>query len=225
MEKAVINASYRKVTGKQVGVLRRQGMLPGVIYGRHIEPTPIVMNLREASRILSSQSSSSLVNIDLEGVTHATLVREKQRDFIRGTLLHVDFQAISLTEKIRTKVAIELTGTSPAVKDLNGFIVSGLDELEVECLPQYLPEKIVVDISTLAKIGDGLYVRDVPGLENVTFLDHPEAVIAVVTLAGKEEEEAPVAEVAVEEPEVIEKGKKEEEEAEETAPAKPEKGK
>jgi large subunit ribosomal protein L25 len=220
MENAVIKASLRKVTGKQVGVLRRQGMLPGVIYGRHMQSTPIVMNLREAARMLGSHSASSLVNIDLDGEIHSTLVREKQRDFIRGTLLHVDFQAISLTEKIRTKVVVEFAGVSPAVKELNGFIVAGLDELEVECFPQFLPEKIVVDVGTLAKIGDGLYVRDVIVPDNVTLLDHPEAVIAVVTLAGKEEE-APAEVVAVEEPEIIEKGKQEEEEED----AKPEKDK
>ncbi len=216
MEKIIIKADHRKVTGKQVGVLRRKGLLPGVLYGRHLEPTPIVMDLREAARILSTQSSSSLVTINLNGVEHATLVREIQRDFIRGTYLHIDFQAVSLTEKIRTSVAIELQGISPAVKDLNGIIVAGLDELEVECFPQYLPEKIVVDISSLAKISDGIYVRDVTAPENVTLLDHPEGMIAIVTLAGKEEEVEVAVVEAVEEPEVIEKGKKEEEEGEET---------
>jgi large subunit ribosomal protein L25 len=221
MEKAIVKASRRNVTGKQVGVLRRQGMLPGVLYGRHISPTPIVMNLRDTARILSTQSASSLVTIDLDGESHATLVREIQRDFIRGTYLHVDFQAVSLTEKLRTKVVVELVGVSPAVKDLNGIVVTGLDELEVECFPQFLPEKIVVDIATLAKIGDGIYVRDITTSTDVTLLDHPEAMVAIVTLAGKEEEEEAVAEVAaVEEPEIIEKGKKEEEEGEEEAKTK-----
>jgi large subunit ribosomal protein L25 len=211
MEKIVIIANQRKVTGKQVGTLRRQGLLPGVLYGRHLTPTPIVMNLRETSRYLSTQSSSSLITISLDGVEHATLVREIQRDFIRGTYLHIDLQAVSLTEKLRTHVTIELVGMSPAVKDLNGIVVAGVDELEVECFPQFLPEKITVDFSTLAKIGDGIYVRNVVAPENVTLLNHAEDMIAIVTLAGKEEEAevAPVA--AVEEPEVIEKGKKEEE--------------
>jgi large subunit ribosomal protein L25 len=217
MEKAIVKASRRTVTGKQVGVLRRQGMLPGILYGRHISPTPIIMSLRETARILSAQSASSLVTIDLDGESHATLVREIQRDFIRGTYLHVDFQAVSLTEKLRTRVAVELVGVSLAVKDLNGIVVTGLDELEVECFPQFLPEKIVVDIGALNKIGDGIYVRDIVTSGDVTLLDHPEAMVAIVTLAGKEEEEEEaVAEVAaVEEPEIIEKGKKEEEGEEE----------
>lgn len=215
MDKVVIKADQRKVTGKQVGALRRQGLLPGVLYGRHLAPTPIVMNLREASRYLSTQSSSSLVTISLDGVEHATLVREIQRDFIRGTYLHIDLQAVSLTEKLRTHVSIELVGSSPAVKDLNGIVVAGLDEVEVECFPQYLPEKIIVDISSLAKIGDGLYVRNIVPPENVAILTHAEDMIAIVTLAGKEEEAEVAPVVAAEEPEVIEKGKKEEEGAEE----------
>ena len=211
MEKVVIKVDQRKVTGKQVGALRRQGLLPGVLYGRHLAPTPIVMNLREASRFLSTQSSSSLVTISLDGVEHATLVREIQRDFIRGTYLHIDFQAVSLTEKLRAYVTIELVGISLAVKELNGIVVAGLDELEVECFHQDLPEKISVDISTLAKIGDGIYVRNVVAPENVTLLDHTEDMIAVVTLAVKEEEVEVAPVVVEEEPEVIEKGKKEEE--------------
>lgn len=214
MDKVVIKAEHRNITGKKVGALRRQGKLPGVIYGRHVEPTPIVLNLRDASRTLAGLTASSLVSIDLDGTETATLVREKQRDFIRGTLLHVDFQAVSLTEKIRAKVAIELTGVSSAVKDFNGVVVNPLEALEVEAFPQDLPERFVVDISTLKVIGDAIYVRDIPVSENVEVLDEPEEVVVVITLT--KEEEVPEAEVtAEEEPEVIERGKKEEEEQEE----------
>ncbi len=118
MEKVVLKASYRNVTGKKVGALRRQGKLPGIIYGHHIDPTPIEMDLREATRLLSGLSGSALVQIELDGNPFSVLVREKQRDFIRGTYLHIDFQTVSLTEKLRTRVAVELTGISPAVKDL-----------------------------------------------------------------------------------------------------------
>jgi large subunit ribosomal protein L25 len=212
MEKAVLKASHRNVTGKKVGALRRQGKLPGVLYGHRIDPTPIQMDLREATRYLSGLSGSALVQIELDGKSFSVLVREKQRDFIRGTYLHVDFQTVSRTETLRTRVAVELTGTSPAVKDLNGFVVTGLNELEVECFPQDLPERIVVDISNLAHIGDGIYVRDIVVSNKVALFDNPDEMIAIVTFGTKEEEEV-VAEIpTIEEPEVIERGKKEEEE-------------
>ncbi|GAP10740.1 ribosomal protein L25, Ctc-form [Bellilinea caldifistulae] len=210
MEKLVIQATRRSVTGKKVGALRREGKLPGVLYGYQTESTPILMELRDASRVLAHASSSQLITINLDGKEFATLVREKQRDFIKGTLLHVDFQVVSLTEKIRTNVGIELSGTSPAVKDYNGVIVQELDEIEVEALPQELPDKFVVDISGLAKIGDAIFVRDLTVPSSVEILNDPNEVIVIVTGAAPEisEEEETAEEIS--EPEVIERGKKEE---------------
>ncbi len=210
MEKVVLKAELRTVTGKKVGALRRSGKLPGVIYGHNVAPTSISMDLHDASLILGGLTTSSLVTILLEGKETAALVREKQRNYVRGSLLHVDFQAVSLSEKIRAKVGINLHGVSPAVKDFNGIVVTGLQELEVEALPQNLPERINLDISNLKAIGDGLYVRDIVLADNVLVLDQPDEMIAVVT--GTKEEVEEVAEgVSAAEPEVIERGKKEEE--------------
>lgn len=214
MEKVVIKATKRAVTGKHVATLRREGKLPGVLYGHNINSVPITMDLKEASMILSELSGSSIVTLELDGQEHAALVREKQRDYIKSSLLHVDFQAISLTEKLRTEVGIELIGISPAVKDLNAIIVAGIEEVEVECLPQDLPEKIEVDISNLKEIGDSIYLRDIPVPQNVVLLTDLSELIAVAQFIKEEVvEEAVVEEVeeAGAEPEVIEKGKKEEE--------------
>jgi large subunit ribosomal protein L25 len=213
MEKVVLKAEKRSVTGKRVGALRRAGKLPAVLYGHHFESTPIILDRREATKILHELSKSSLVNIELEGSEHAALVREKQRDFIRGTLLHVDFQVVSLTEKIRTKVNIQMTGLAPAIKEFNGIVITGLTELEVESLPQDLPESIVVDVSNLKTIGSGIYVRDIKLSDKVSILDDADEIVVIIT-SGTTEEEAAEVVPAVPEPEVIEKGKKEEEEKE-----------
>jgi large subunit ribosomal protein L25 len=209
MEKVALNATRRTVTGKKVGALRREGKLPAVLYGHHMETTPILLDLREAMRTLSTLTSSSLININLEGEEHAALVREKQRNFITNILLHVDFQAVSLTEKIRATVSIEFTGLSPAVKDFNGVVVAGVNKVDVEALPQDLPERIVVDISSLVKIGDGVYVRDLKVQGDIVILENPEEMIVIITAPAAEE--VPEVAAGVEEPEVIEKGKKEEE--------------
>ncbi len=217
MEKVVLKASKRDVTGKQVKAMRRAGQLPAVFYGRHIEnPIAITLEQREAARALTKVSSSSLVTLDLDGKEYPALVREKQRDFIKNRLLHVDFLAVSLTEKLRASVGIELTGLSLAVKDFNAILVNGLTEIEVECLPADLPERIVVDISPVAKLGDGIYVRDLVLSDKVKVLESPDVMIVIATAAKVEEVVEAAAPVAVvEEPEVIEKGKKEEEVAEE----------
>lgn len=213
MEKTVINATRRPVTGKKVGALRREGKLPAVLYGYKVDATPILLDHREASRILAPLSKSHVVTILLDGKEHSALVREKQKDFIRNSLLHVDFQVVSMTEKIRTKVSVILEGVSPAVKDFNGVVVSNLSEVDVEALPGDLPESLVVDIATLTQIGDALYVRDLPVPAGVEILTPEEELVVNITGVAAEEE---VVEEVTEgtEPEVIEKGKKEEEEEE-----------
>ncbi len=209
MEKVVLKATKRDVIGKKVGALRRQGKLPAVLYGHHIETTAIMLDAHEGSQTLSHLTSSSLVTIDLDGKEYLALVREKQRDFIKNRLVHLDFQVVSLTEKMRAKVGIELAGTAPAVKDFNAVIHTGLTEMEIECMPEDLPERIVVDISGLAELGDSVRVRDVVLSDKVKILDDLEEIVAVATAPKKEEiiEEAPVEEEAA--PEVIERGKKE----------------
>lgn len=216
MAKNIIEATKREVIGKKVGVLRREGKLPGVIYGHKFEAMPILMDSRTATKILNSATSSSIVNIVIDGKVHATLVREKQRDYIRNLYIHVDFQAVSQTEKIRAKVGIVFTGIAGAVKDFNGVVVEGLDAIEVEALPKDLPESFVIDITKLANIGDALHVSDIVVPDSVTVMDPADEMLVLITLPAAEEVEPVVAVEGEEvEPEVIEKGKKEEEEVEE----------
>jgi large subunit ribosomal protein L25 len=214
MDKNIIEATKRSVIGKKVGVLRREGKLPGVIYGHNFTSEPILMDGKAATKILNSATSSSIITLILDGVAHAALVREKQKDYIRNQFIHIDFQAVSQTEKIRTKVGIELIGLAPAVKDFNGVVVEGLDSIEVEALPKDLPERFIVDVSKLANIGDFIHVSDIVVPENVSIIDDPEEMLVLITSPAAEEvEAAPAVEAA--EPEVIEKGKKEEEGEEE----------
>jgi len=219
MDEVVLKASRRTVLGKQVKAIRREGKLPAVIYGHYIDPISIVMDLRDTSRSLTGLAPSTLVTVEVEGTPHKALVKEKQRNKITGILLHVDFLAVSMTEKLRSQVYMEIVGLAPAIKDFDGVLVTGSDEVEVECLPQDLPERIVVDVSGLLKIGDGIYVRDLAIPEGVKILADPDTMVALITAqAAVEEEVAPVVEeVVTEEPEVIEHGKKEEEEEEEEA--------
>ncbi|HXF86490.1 MAG TPA: 50S ribosomal protein L25 [Anaerolineales bacterium] len=219
MEKVVLQATKREVTGKQVRALRRAGKLPAVIYGRHMEPINITLDAHDASLALAKLSSSSLVTINVDGTEYPALVREKQRDFIKNRLLHVDFLAVSLTEKIRATVRLNFIGVSTAVKDYNAVLVHNLEQFHVECLPADLPERIDVDISVLKRPGDGIRVKDVPVSEKVRVLENPEMMVAVAAAAKVEEEAAvPGAEgvtPTAAEPELaVERGKKEEEAAE-----------
>ncbi len=214
MEDIILNAERRTVIGKQVIALRRGGKLPAIIYGHHLEPLPISLDAHEASRILAGITSSQLIKINVQGDAHTTLVREKQRHPVKGNLIHVDFLAVSMTEKIRTMVVIHIEGESPAVKEKNGLLVTGVEQLEVECLPADLPNRIEVNISSLVDIGSAVHVRDLQLPSVIEVLTDPDEMVILVTAPISEEaEKAEAGEAGAGEPEIIEKGKKEEEEA------------
>lgn len=207
MEQVVLQAVRREVIGKQVKALRREGKLPAVIYGHHLDPLPILLDAKESGKLLTGLAPSTLVTVEVDGKPYPTLVREKQRNKILGSLIHVDFMAVSMEEKLRATVSLIIVGVSKAVKDFNGIMVQAMNTLQVECLPQDLPSKIEVDISVLDEIGDSIYIRDLPVSDRVKILEEDDTVIVSVTAQAAEE----VVEAEVEiEPEIVEKGKKEE---------------
>lgn len=217
MEKVVLKATKRDVIGKQVKAVRREGKLPAVIYGRHLKPVAIVLDAHVAGLTLAKVSASSLVTLDVDGKEYPVLVRERQRDYIKGVLTHIDFLAVDMNEKLRTSVGLAFVGVSGAVKDYNGILVHNLERLEVECLPGDLPARINVDIAMLKQIGDIIRVRDLTISDKVRILADEDETIAVITIT-KEETATPGAAGAEDAEEAaspelsVDRGKKEDEE-------------
>jgi len=216
MEKKVIKAQKRTIVGRKVNALRREGLLPAIIYGHNIDALTISLNARDTQKILSHVSGSTIFTIDLEGEEFSTLIREIQRDYIKGDLLHIDFLAVSMKEKLRTGVSITQIGEAPVLEKYPALLVSGIEEVEVECYPQDLPQTIEVDVSNLQEIGDSIYVKDLQAPDNVDIITDPEELVVVVSAVKEEvveeEVEAVIEEAeSISEPEIIEHGKKEEE--------------
>jgi len=214
MEKIVLEAKKRKEIGKLVKKVRQDGFIPAIVYGYNQEPMPISLEKRSSTLILNKVSGSTMLTLNIEGKEYSTLVRDVQRDHLRNEFLHLDFLVVSLTEKLRTAVSITLVGDAAVLKEYEALIVAGITEVEVEALPQDLPETIEVDVSGLAEIGDAIYLKDVPSPANVEILTDPEELIAVAS-AVKEEAVEEEVEAVLEgeegaEPEVIEHGKGEE---------------
>jgi large subunit ribosomal protein L25 len=207
MEKIVIKANRREVIGKQVKALRREGKLPAVIYGHGVEPTAITLDARESNKVLSGVGASTLITIDLEGEEYAVLVRDRQNHVLRRHLLHVDFQALSMTETVRASVALILgEEEAPAVKAYGAMIITGVESLEIECLPTDLVDRIVVDVTSLESIGDSILVKDLPMPDGISILDDPETMVVVATAPIAEEVEEVEEDLELEEgvePEVI----------------------
>ncbi len=218
MDNIVIEAKKREIIGKQVKALRREGWIPAVIYGPEIEPIAISLDARIANRMLPGVTSSQFITVDVEGEQFTTLVRDRQQHVIYNNLLHVDFMSVSMTEKLRTSVPIELLGEAPAVSE-GGVLVTGQEYLDVQSLPSDLPERVSIDISKLVSIGDAIYVRDLEMPEAVEVLTDEDEMVVLVTAPAAIEEEEEVAEEELfvdeeAEPEVIERGRREEEEEE-----------
>jgi large subunit ribosomal protein L25 len=203
-----LEAKRRDDHGKGVArKLRAAGRVPAVFYGHDQETVPLSIDAREMFHVLhTSGGSNVLLDLVVDGKAHLAMPREIQRDHIHNTLIHVDFLAVSRTERIAVDVAVIEVGNSVGVKE-GGVVEHHLRDLHVECLPQDVPEHIEVDITELA-IGDMVHVRDVVVPEGVTILTNPDdAVLSVITPAalrveaelGLPGEEAPEVEAPAEE--------------------------
>ena len=181
MEKFVLEAEKREIIGKKVKALRRDGKLPAVIYGHEIEPLPITLQTKQVTQILREIGANTLVTIKVGKEEFLALVRDIQREVILRDLLHMDFQAVSLEEKITSTVPIITVGDAPVIADYEATLVSGLLELQIEAKAKDLPDTISIDISTLKEIGDNILVKDIEILGDVTVLDDPDEVVITAT--------------------------------------------
>jgi len=216
MEQIELNMKLRTIKGKQVSNLRRAGDVPAVLYSRHGDPMVVQANTKELMRVLTRAGGSRLVKLNIEGTPESqmALVREVQREPIKGTLLHVDFFGVSMSEKITVVIPIRYEGISPAVTRNEGVLIHNLDSIEIECLPGDLIDSVSIDLTRLDKVGDVIRVSDLKVPESVKLMLEPEVTVARVShLAGEEvEAAAATTEAVAAEPEVIKKGKIEEEE-------------
>jgi large subunit ribosomal protein L25 len=202
-----LTAERRSDAGKGVArKLRAAGKIPAVLYGQGLDTTPLTVDSRELSHLLhGSAGSNVLVDLMVDGEEHLAIPREIQRDHIHSKFVHVDFLAVSRTETITVNVPVHETGDAAGVKE-GGVVEHHLREVQIECLPQDVPDEIVVDITDV-ELGDMVHVSDLVAPAGVTILTSPEdAVLSVVTPAalrveadlsvpGEEGVEVPVAEV------------------------------
>jgi large subunit ribosomal protein L25 len=211
-EQYSLDAQTRTVIGKQVKALRRQALVPGVIYGAGGETLHVSCPYRPLEIALLKAGGTHIINVTVDGATHHSIVREVQRDKVKRTILHVDFMRVDLTKKLRTSVPLILVGIPKLSNELQ--LTHNISSVEVESLPTDIPDHIEVNVQNLTALGDQISLSDLVAPNGVEFLSDPHEVIARVdALSAAEEEEVVVTEtVAGTEPEVIEKGKREEEE-------------
>jgi large subunit ribosomal protein L25 len=209
---------------RPVSRMRREGLVPGVVYGRDMEPLAVTVNRRELMQLLHAKAGEhALVTLHLEDGKpweKPVLVQAIQHHPVDGRIVHVDFHAIVLTERLKVKVPVVLKGEAVGVRQDGGVLEQFLREVEVECLPTEIPAGVEVDVSAM-KIGDTVHVRDLTPSKNTRITSDPGGAIASVQTPRAE----PVAEeaAAATEPEVIREKKEEAGEAKGEEAAKGEK--
>lgn len=189
MEKITLPVKTRKETKKLVKKLREQGQIPAVLYGHKIKPKNLSVGYNQFEKIYKEAGESSLIDliVDKEKPFKA-LIQEVQYDPFKGKIIHVDFHQVRMDEKITTTIPIKLIGESPAVKELGGTLVTSLDEIEIECLPNDLVHEIEVDVSSLKTFDDLIHIKDLKIPSRIKVLKNEDEVVVSVTPPRTEEE-------------------------------------
>jgi large subunit ribosomal protein L25 len=211
-----VAAQLRQTRGKnEARRLRARGMVPAVLYGAGREAVAIATDPRALLKILHSPTGhNTIFDVAIEGgETTPAMIVDWQFEPVKDRLLHVDLKRIDMSKRLRVSVPVQTVGDAKGVKQQGGLLEVVTREIEIECLPDEIPEHFTVDVTELM-IGQALRAADVPLTGSMKLLSSPDSVIAHVIALRREAEpvaEAPVGEAAAAEPEVIKKGKKEEE--------------
>jgi large subunit ribosomal protein L25 len=224
----VVSAKIRESRGKnEARRTRRSGLIPGVVYGAFKDPVAVAVDPKAINKIIRSKTGhNTIFNVEVAGgETTPVMVVDEQYDPVRSNLLHVDLKRIDLSKRLRVSVPVGTTGEPAGVKTQGGLLEVITRFVEIETLPDDIPESFTVDVSELL-MGQSKRASDIVLTGSIKLTSSPEAVIAHV-VGMRAEEVKPEAEAApaVAEPEVVKKGKKEEEAPAVAAPAEKEKGK
>lgn len=191
MAELTLQAKQREVLGRKVKTLRKEGLVPAHIFGHNVKTSHISVGEEDFEEILKEAGETSIINLKADGQKRPVLIRGVQTHPVTDKILHVDFYQVSLREKVKVEVPLEIIGESLAVEKKRGLLLTPVSEVEVEALPQNLPEKIEVDISVLANVGDAVHVKDLKiDREKIELHAEPELVVATIgELVTKEAEE------------------------------------
>ena len=210
-QQANLQASTRRITGKGAArTLRREGKVPGVIYGHGRTPEAVTVDTTALNKMLVGiRAATTIVDVVIDDRAPVkALIREIQRDSLRpGQILHLDLYEIQAHEEITLEVPVHLVGIPDGVRNFGGVLDHSLREVEIEVLPSDIPEHVELDVTALT-IGHSLFVRDI-SIPNARILNDPDTPVCTVVAPRTEEAPAVVEEAAPVEPELIRKPKAE----------------
>ena len=191
MSKVVLQAKNREKYGSSESRrIRRSGRIPAVIYGRSGKSVSIDLDAIDFAKGTKGISESTIVKVDVEGKSYDAFVKGTQRNIVDGNILHIDFYEVESGVALRARVSLVFHGNPVGVRE-GGMLETPMHEIEIECLPVDLPERIEIDISSL-KVNQSIHVRDIPLAKTIRLLSNPDQTVALVKFA-KAEAAAPAA--------------------------------
>lgn len=192
-----LDVTKRTVVGKKVKKLRKEGFLPANIYGKDVKSLAVQVKLKEFDTLFKEVGETGLIDVAVGTDLRPVLIHNVQIDHLTRLPLHADFYQVNLKEKVKTMVGLETVGEPKAVTEKIGLLMQTLSEVEVEALPEDLPEKIEVNVEPLAAIEQHLTVGDLKVGQGVTVLTDPgQVVVKIGELVSKEAQEQAAAEAA-----------------------------
>lgn len=188
MPKAILKAEKRTVEGRKVKKLRKEGYLPGNVFGKKIKSQSVQVNLKDFEKTYKEVGETGLLTLNVGSEDRPVLIHNLQLHPVTDDPIHVDFLQVDLKEEVEANIPVELVGESPAEKQALGTVVQYINEIKVEALPGDLPEKFEVDISTLLEVDQSIIVKDLKyDKSKVEIKDDVEAIVAKVEPPQKEE--------------------------------------
>lgn len=207
-ERIRLQAEKREEIGtKSAQSLRVAGYLPAVIYGREFNPVNLKVDYKGFAEAYKQAGSSTMIDLRVNDESYPAIIQEVSVSPISGDYLHADFYKVRLDQKITAHIPLNFVGESPAIRDLNGILNRTVSEVEVYALPQDLPPHIDVDISVLTELGQSILIKDLKIPSNIDLRAGSDEIVA--TAVRPEEEVEKVAEISVEDVEIISKEKEE----------------
>lgn len=196
-QKHTVKVEHRKLFGKKLKALRKTGILPGNVFGKDVKSTAVQLPVKDFEAIYKTVGETGLLYLQLDTKELPVLIKNVQLDYVTHAPVHIDFHQVNLKEKVKAMIPVELVGEPKAVSEKLGLLLQTLNEIEVEALPNELPEKFEVNVESLANVDEQITVADLKAGQGVTILTENEQVVAKIgELISKEAEEQAAAEAA-----------------------------